>query len=744
MARKRMKQFPKKQLLSLVKQGKYQKVISKIKQFEITEINENELNSILIDSYRNLAQEHFNNSSWARVIREIDNAIALESHPEIKLEKLKYLCYMEHFQDAITLGEELINVKEIKKEATFLYLLAKFYHHEFEFDTKHLKILPKAKANYLMGLLNLMQDKKESALEYFNKIRPRAKDEKENMKLLRAIMTHETVEIPNTQGLKALYLFLLTGNEAQLLKTKNSREGIKELKKLFTQEDRSTKLKSLLELKSPIDNNLIHKEIKDRELRAKLTYNNVLLLHEQRDSFKALELFLQNRDEMIQFIESAPLFLNIKNSLHANNFTDVLFVNWLSRYIERYHHKIASSQLDLILLEMIMQSSNPKNVLSIAQKYNRDHFILILVDLLDRENVERNNLQERFNTFFRRYSIINSKLLTILSKNIENIDLKLSLEGNTNSEKKKEHLYNTKINLLLELIENLDRPNRRYQNELIELLRVLSILIQSFNYQKYENAYLELSKIIQDHVKHFNINRFDLAIDIKALFISISKKHSIKQDNFYDSYENEFDTEDERIRQMRRELFGFYMEEEKYDFNEKEYDIVLIKEVCIEALERGEKNPFKNLSKLTESYHYRNFIYAVLLDLLEFIETLDNHQKDTKSLMDEMLEAMSISLYEETNLRSLLVSELRKRTKHNIILTQSFYEYALESVPKTKKESVWYLKWIDGYLNFIDKNKLEKGTDFKKYLDFFVKTQKKNKFKTINSKFNTIVKKFIN
>jgi len=59
MAKKKRKKFQKKQLLSLFYNQNYQKVISKIKQFEIEGISDNELHQIQITSYKKMAENHF-------------------------------------------------------------------------------------------------------------------------------------------------------------------------------------------------------------------------------------------------------------------------------------------------------------------------------------------------------------------------------------------------------------------------------------------------------------------------------------------------------------------------------------------------------------------------------------------------------------------------------------------------------------------------------------------------------------
>jgi len=381
MAKKKRKSFPKKQLLKLFNNENYQKVISKVKQFEIEMMSEEELQMVLIQSYIGLAQNHFENSSWARAIRDIDSAIALDSNPDIKLTKLKYLCYMEHFKDAITLGEELKEVKEVKKEATFLYLLANLYSHNFDLDERLLKSLPIARKNYILALLNLMQDKRDIALEYLNKIRPRANIEKQNLAILKKIITNEPIEIEDIEeDIKPLYEFLISGNRARLYNSKSSGDAQKELLDFYSQEDKLKSLKSLLELKNPIDLNIIKKEVKDRELRAKLIYNNIILLVEKKEYFKALELFFKNRDDMLKFIESASLIINIKKYIDDNE-SDNIFISWLIRYIERYHHKISPHQLDFILISILGSDKSNDKIINIAKKYNRDVFILLLEDI---------------------------------------------------------------------------------------------------------------------------------------------------------------------------------------------------------------------------------------------------------------------------------------------------------------------------------------------------------------------------
>jgi hypothetical protein len=256
----------------------------------------------------------------------------------------------------------------------------------------------------------------------------------------------------------------------------------------------------------------------------------------------------------------------------------------------------------------------------------------------------------------------------------------------------------------------------------------------SFPYDEQESLYLKLSHLIDKYIAYFKFNRVDLSIDIKALYISIDKKESIKNINIknYDDDNDDFFTTEMKL------LMG---DKNKYDFNEEEYDLALIKKDCIEVLKNGEKSPFKSLRTLHKNYKYYRFITQLILDLLIEVKRL---KMDREEATREIIASIDINFYEEESFRQALVARLESYAKKDIDTAIFLFEYLLKGVPNNKKEFVWYLKWIYGYLNLVMDYNLKRGLLFENLKEYFIKTQERKKFKSLNAKYKKIMKKFEN
>lgn len=60
-----------------------------------------ELHKIQLISYDKLAEANFESGDINRAMRDIEPLLMIENSDKYRLIKLKYLCYMEHFKDAI-------------------------------------------------------------------------------------------------------------------------------------------------------------------------------------------------------------------------------------------------------------------------------------------------------------------------------------------------------------------------------------------------------------------------------------------------------------------------------------------------------------------------------------------------------------------------------------------------------------------------------------------------------------------
>jgi hypothetical protein len=722
MSKRKKKKFQKKQLVSLFENGNYQKVISKVKQFEIDGLSENELNDIVSTSYKNLAQLNFEQGDISRAIRDIDSLLQRNDEIEFRLIKLKYLCYIEHFEEAILLGKELIVLKnkKIQKDAIFLYLMAKLYGGHYELESKLLKAIPVSKQRYILGFKALLEDDKQQALDYFNQCNPRAKVEKENIKAVIATVVHQDIDI--TQYIKPLYRFLLTGEESGVSNSKNFRVIKKELKKNFSKVKKDIHIQNLLELKTYVPIDVILKSAENREQESRLIYNNIVLLVDKRKHREALKIFLKYRNSLVKFIESASLFIKIKNRIGERT-NDSILVHFFSSYLKLHHKKIAPHEIDYIVLFLIQQNEIKKSM-DLAKEYNRDNFIFFLKELpLIREF--NPYYQTSFNKALKKYSTFTNILLDLMIENIESMDEELH---DLSPEEEKMFIY--RLSLIILLLQNLENPHRKYKDTLFKLFKTFALLIQNFSYAEQESIYLKLSIVIEKYIEYLKVDRFDLAVDIKALFVSISKKESVKKTDI------SVDNEDDYFALARKIFLEEEEDEDIYDFDIKEYDISIIKQRCLSALESGEESPFEALNKLSE-FKYSKFRFSTLLGLLtEVLRLKENHL----SAIQHMLFYLRIDLY-NSSARDDLVSAINRYAKIDIETARLLLKYALDSVASISREYVWYLKWIDGYLTLINQYKLEKDSKYRYYRDLFLTIQERKKFKSLNAKYKKIKKR---
>ncbi len=728
MSKKKNKKFEKKKLISLFEQGNYQKVISKAKQFKIEGMSEEELEDIVVNSYFNLANSSFVKGDVVRAIRDIDSLLKISSDEKFRVTKLKYLCYIEHFEDAVKLGKELINIKDkkIAKEAIFLYLMANIYSGNYELDTKVLKSIPISRQKYILGFLELMQDNRELALDYFKDCNPRSKVEKDNLKLLIAIIS-DSNKIDIYEDSKPLYRYLITRDSNGKIKKKNSREMKKELDKEFSNRDKSSKIDGLLALKSYVPINIILKSIKDEEKRNRLIYNNIVLLVENGKEEEALKIFLKYRDSMVNFIESANLLILIKSRADDSK-SDLILLSFFIKYLELHSKKISPFLIDYILISLYQSAETNKKAIELGIKYDRDAFVFLLRDIMFTTKFDQNNVI-RLNRIYNKFSSFNEIIFEIMITFFELMDNELN---NLLEEEIMEYI--TLISTIVRVFQKLESPNKRYKSINLKILKLLSLTVQSFSYRDNETIYLNLMELIENHIEYFKYDRLKLPVDIKALFISISEKRSVKRDDYYN------DDEDDYFSVARRVLFKDYIDSYKYDFNESDYNIFLIKKEYLNSLrDESVENPFEILKKFDNLFIKK--LYSLILDLIKDANSIRGYEP--KVAIEKIVSNLDIEL-SDTRYRDSLVSTLSSYDKKDIELSLLLFEYSLESVLESKRESVWYLKWIVGYLDFIDKNGLDKDIKFEKYLEYFIRIQNKLEFKTLKKTLNRVVKKFGN
>ena len=497
MAKKKKKKFQKKQLLSLFHNENYQKVISKIKQFEIDGMSDKELYQIQITSYEKLANANFRLGDINRAMRDMESLLTIDSSEEYKIIKLKYLCYMEYFKDAIVFAQDLINSKnsKIKKEALFLYILANIYSGNYDIEEKFLKLLPIARVNYILGFKEFLEGNIEEALLYLDKCNPRVKIEKKNIEAIKSIILNQ--ETTSSEILKPLYRFLINGDDTNLQNTKNSRIIKKDILTQFYKNKKSSEIEKLISLKSSIPIETIVEEIKDKEKQTKLIYNNiVLLVDKQKNYHKALELFIKNKNQLVQIVESAVLLIQIKSLLDDTK-SDKIVLNFLSNYLKLHYKKLSPFQLDFIFVFLI-QSSQINTSIRIIKEYNGEDILFILKDLIEITEVEP-QIQERFNRIIKRYSFIKDKTFEAILGVIDSFNENISI-----IKSKEIELFAKQLSKILTLFQNCQKPHKKYQPKIFKILSSISSFIQNLDFATNRDLYIQLSETINRFIEIFN------------------------------------------------------------------------------------------------------------------------------------------------------------------------------------------------------------------------------------------------
>ncbi len=715
MAKKKKKIFQKNQLLSLFQSKSYQKVISKIKQFQIDGMSEEELHKIRLTSYEKLAEANFESGDINRAMRDIESLLTLENSESYRLIKLKYLCYIEHFKDAILFSQDLINSKnlKIKKEAIFLYLLANIYSGNYEIDEKKLKLLPVARQNYILAFIEFCKGKKEEALIYFDKCNPRAKVEKENIQAIKSIVLDQDIELD--KSLKPLYRFLINGDDTNLQNTKNSRTIKKEVISQFAKNNGKQKIENLIALKSSTTVKIITDEIKDKEQQARLIYNNiVLLIEKQRNLSEALDLFIKNKSSLIQFVESGFLFIQIK-SLQNDSKSDKIIVNFFNNYLKLHHKKLSEFQLDFIFL-FVLNTQKGEGTVKLIKEYGGEDILFLIRDITNIDKIEQ-SYQEIFNKIMKKYSFLKDTALNGFAKYINVVDAEYVDKMNT---KEKEVL---KVNLsqFLILLENCPKRHQKYQATLLEILSNISKLIQNFEFSKNSELYIQLSEVINSFIETNKIDKSNLSEEIKTLFTSIEKKKSIKKEKKSD---NMFD------------MFKNLLEDYDDEFLDNE-DLERIKQEFIEAL-KNNKNPFNDDLENIENSFSNDIVFEFMLDLTAKAIEYNRYNDD---FIRDFLEYMYLTP-EESYYRDDLVVSVKDYAKRDVGTALIFFYDCIVLVPMHQRETVWYLKWLEAYVYLVDDYDQEKNRAFKGCLHNFIEVQQKKRFKSLNGRFKKLIERF--
>jgi len=714
MAKKKKKRFQKSSLLSLFQSGNYLKVISKIKQFEIEGMQEDELREIKIASYRSLSESNFEIGDIARALRDVESLLSIDDDPTFKLTKLKYLCYIEYFEDAVTYAEELLGSKhsKIKKEAIFFYLLAKIYGGEAEVDKKLIRQLTPTRQNYILGFASLCEGETDRALEYLNLCRPRAKIEKNNIEAIKAIISNKRISC--SDDIKPLYRFLLSGDDHSLQNTKNARAMKKALAGTFAREKQNEAMQALLSAKHSIDVQSIIKNISDKEQQTKLIYNNIVLMMEEGNKLsKALQLFLKYQDRLAIFVESAKLLMQIAsqyNDKMEGRRIEVFF----GRYLELHIEKLSRFQIDLIFLFLI-NHIDTKKVSMLAEKYHRGDILFFVRDLPRLEHWNSRS-QEKFNGLMKDCTSFVQASLNTISKALEQTEETASLLRANELKGLARHLKT-----IYTLFEKLENPSKKCRKTIFGLLSNGAFICQSFDLEKHRDLYGQLSKTIEKHIDYFGVKSTELSVDIKALFFSIEKDQKVKSEEKID--------EDDFFLQAHRAILGLADDRsDRYNFNEVEYDLLIIKRAFMKALENGDENPFGILSELY-AYRYDDFTFSYMMELISAAKVLDRYDEH---FIGKLLKSTHIT-FDNSILRDRIVVKVKDYARIDSDAAMQFLDYILMTISQKQRETAWYLKWIACYLDLVQTYELPRDNKFNRYIEYFLDIQEKKKYKSLKA-----------
>ncbi len=701
------KTFNIKQLLSLFYAKNYQKVISKIKQFTIPDIDEEALQQIKVESYVGLSAANFEAGDINRALRDIESLLSVDDRESYQLIRLKYLCYIENFQIAVEFGKTLIvskNVK-IKKEAIFLYLLANIYNGSDKLELDYLKNLTAAKQNYVLAMVEIFKNNRSEALKFLDNSNPRSKIEKENIQAIKALLLHQEVQENST--LKPLYRFLLFANTENLQNTKSTREIKKDLASKVAKENSG--INDLIALKYPVPVKSILNKVPEKELRAKLIYNNIILLIEKQNNTKeALSIFLKYKNDLVNIVESGNLFFKLKLKLNdENKIINIAMVPFFTKYLKIHHKKLSSFQKDFIFASLY-QTRDIKAASAIAREYNGDS-ILFLVEVLSEMDEYTILNQAKIDTILKKYSIIYAQLLESYAVFIDNFDEgydELSDFG------KKELLKSTMITL--SLMKNVVRPHKNYRVVLMKILSSISGFIQRYKFKENEEAYILASEIIDSFAEYYHIDKRDLSVNILNLKESIKKKKSMRGET-----EQPKDTISKMMEMFKREM-------EDYDDNENDQkDLASIKEEFIEALKNRE-NPIRSMGIINIM---PDMVFDFLLDLLVEAVKYDAYDYD---LLFTLLDDVLFIDVTTTPYRDIVANDILQYAKKDAHVASLILSDLITGTENKKRESLWFLGWLEAYVCLVDDYSLEQEQLYRGAVHHFLRVQQKKKYKKLN------------
>jgi hypothetical protein len=730
MARKKNKSFPKKQLVQLFESKNYQKVVSKIKQFSIENMTKEELLRIHLDSLENLSLEHFEIDDIQRALRDIETAIKLKVVPFYQFLRLKYICYLEKFQDAFNYSKLLLDIKDqkIKKDVVFYHLISNIYYDN-TIDKNYLKYLTKTKQNYILGLLAFFKNDEKLCLKYLDECKPRLKDEKQNLEALKSIILNDGFQQLGIK--KPLYRFLTLGDSGNLQNTKSTREIKPIVAKSFKQIISKFVLKGLIELKNPIDTILL-KQQKD----IKLIYNNIALLLEIDNNYKeALKLFIYYKDKLIDMPESIYLLIRIyeKDEERISSCQNTIW--FVKKYLLKHSKKLMPFNIKYIFYEIFANMSHPSEktiygqYVVMADEYDQISLAYMMQELSNPYTKDIDSYCNYIEDFFSKFDKINEKVLLFTISGIDSFQYIV----NQLDKSGREAMIAT-IDTNSSLLAKVQSLDKKYQKTLFSLFDTMSYILMEFDTNAYLKEFKNLENTINHFIKIFNYEKNNLSDNILDLFTSIKSGVNNNANN-----SNQFENTLDRLKKMISQDIGFTDDDdEDYDYDMNLDDKFIYMQDEFEAALIVEEDPFEFLEdfpKFDTWFYKRKYEFKVF----DLMKKYSNYKTLTPNIIKKIFTLTGFPLDREL-IRKRLPALVNEYTKHSADVAYEIIKYLLE-LHKNKKVS-WYLQWIYIYLDIFYKNNYHKDAFFKKYLAKFLEIQREKEYKSFSKKYERVLKMF--
>ncbi|MEA1955287.1 MAG: hypothetical protein U9N02_02195 [Campylobacterota bacterium] len=691
MSKKKKKVFPKSKILELFKNQNYQKVVSKIKQFRIEDMDDLEVDKIHIDSLKMLSSERFKAGDTQRAIRDIEFALNIKLDNDLEFLRLKYLCYLDNFSDAKIYVDELLEKYKTDKKIIFYSLLIDL-HLNNKIDKTKLKKVTKAKQEYLLAIFALFNNDTSLALKHLNNSKPRAKAEKNNIEAIKAIVLQKTdIQI---KDIKPLYKFLLSGDDTNLQNSKNSRESKDEIVASFKLSNNTKSLKKLIELDSYIDNAIVKKES-----NPKLALNNITMMLEKNkepDYEEIYKIFISYEKEFVNLIESIYTLIKIFKNFDSSSVA-VKITSFVEKYLEIHSKKLAPFTLIYILYQLLYHNfTNTKAVKMIEllfDKYgNKDIFYTTLTFAVNYDAVKMyDNHKANIEIFFKKYSHVNSIVVRNIIEFIDSFEYAVIYLDSRNLKNAANKLESS-----LYVIKNLSDVDEKYKSLFLELLNSFSKAIFLFEEDELERGYDDIKIVLKKYIDLFNYEESQFCEEA---------------DEFLDSsvcIENSYTPNIVQEKYIKFKL----------------------------ALKTG-FDPFVELENYPLFYEYfyakedKTAVFDLIMEYARFEDLNDE-------VIAKIFKLTNFNLKKEF-LRTTIQTVITKYAKVHLDISQKIFQYILKT---TDAQSVWYLNWLYSYIDMVDVHNLDKDAFFVKCLNKFLDIQNRKKFKSIQKRYDLVLSRF--